>query len=81
MCIRDSLDGMLNKDESVPGVPAALRLFEKRVRILRASNRFAGDEALQLIRKPDGLVEVLVKQSVPLEVSIREIVNNEQIMK
>ena len=70
----DIIDGMLNRDETVQGVTAALRLYEKRVKVLRACNRFAGDEALALIRNPDSLIEILVKEHVPINIAIGEII-------
>ena len=77
----DLLDGMLNRDESVPGVSAALQLFDKRAALLRACRRFAGDEGWQLLKNASALMEILVKKEVPIAHAHSEIINGKEQKK
>ena len=74
---QDILDGMQARDESVPGVSAALRLFDKRAAILRACRQKVGDEALALLKNAADGIEILVKQAVPLTFACAEIVSGQ----
>lgn len=74
---QDILEGMQARDESVPGVSAALRLFDKRAALLRASRRKIGDEALALLKNASDRLEILVKREVPLTFAYAEIVSGQ----
>ena len=67
----DILDGMLARDESVPGVSEALSLWQERLPALQVAHRKSGADALGLLRSDhqNGDLELLMEGELNLRMA------------